>query len=83
VAEAARAGAARLAAAAAPAAGVELLGPAPAPLARLRGRHRVQILLKGAEQAELREALRRARDAAVSLPERVQASFDLRPLSLL
>jgi primosomal protein N' (replication factor Y) len=82
-AEAARAGAALLAAAAAPPAGVELLGPAPAPLARLRGRHRVQILLKGAEQAELREALRRAREAAARLPERVQASFDLRPLSML
>ncbi len=28
-----------------------MVGPAPAPLARLRGRHRVQLLVKGGERA--------------------------------
>lgn len=42
---------------------VSLLGPAPAPLARLRGEYRYQILLKGKEQrkiaAILKESLNR------------------------
>jgi primosomal protein N' (replication factor Y) len=36
-----------------------VLGPAPAPLARLRGEHRYQILLKGQRRA-MREAVKRA-----------------------
>jgi primosomal protein N' (replication factor Y) len=75
--------AARLAEAAAPAPGVELLGPAPAPLARLRGRHRVQLLLKSASPDALRAAARRVRDAAAQLPEGVQAHVDLRPVNML
>jgi len=35
--------------------GLEILGPVPAPLARLRGRYRWQLLLKGAETNPLRE----------------------------
>lgn len=35
----------------------KILGPAPAPLARLRGRHRIQILVKSANRARLRETL--------------------------
>ena len=36
---------------------VRVLGPAPAPLARLRGEHRVQLLLKARSRARLRELL--------------------------
>jgi primosomal protein N' (replication factor Y) len=36
-----------------------VLGPASAPLARIKGEHRVQILLKG-NRAGMREAVRRA-----------------------
>ncbi len=36
---------------------VRLLGPAPAPLARLRGEHRIQLLLKARSRARLRAVL--------------------------
>jgi len=79
----AQAAAVTLAAAALPPPGVELLGPAPAPLAKLRGRHRVQLLLKGAAEEAVREAARRVRDAAWRLPDEVQAHVDLRPINML
>jgi primosomal protein N' (replication factor Y) len=67
--------------------GVEVLGPAPAPLERLRGRWRFQVLLKGPgpEAAPLQRLLRRLldrRDADPPAPEvRVQADVD--PVNLL
>ncbi|MBI5885747.1 MAG: hypothetical protein HZB85_04100 [Deltaproteobacteria bacterium] len=39
------------------AAGLSLLGPAPAPLARLRGRYRHQMLVKAAGRANLKAML--------------------------
>jgi primosomal protein N' (replication factor Y) len=63
--------------------GVEVLGPAPAALARLRGRHRVQILLKGPRQDAVREAARRLRVASAGLPREIQAAVDVNPASLL
>jgi primosomal protein N' (replication factor Y) len=65
------------------ASGVELLGPAPAPLARLRGRHRVQLLAKGAERAAVRRAAQALLAAAARLPEAVQASVDANPTNML
>lgn len=58
-----------------------LLGPAPAPLARLRGEHRAQIFLKGRRRAVMRAALLQVlRD----LPElRRRATIDVDPLSVL
>ena len=44
----------------APGRGVELLGPAPAPIVRLRGDYRYQILLKGKEQKKIAAVLKRA-----------------------
>ena len=75
--------AARLAEVAEPAPGVDLLGPAPAPLARLRGRHRYQLLIKGGDADAVRDAARRVRDACGALPAGVQASVDLRPSHML
>ena len=63
--------------------GTELLGPAPAPLARLRGRHRFQLLVKGADIEAVRRAARRLRGAAAKLPEGVQAVVDPRPVHML
>ncbi|MGB7922907.1 MAG: hypothetical protein WCF57_06655, partial [Pyrinomonadaceae bacterium] len=34
-----------------------ILGPAPAPLARLRGEHRIQLLLKSRSRPRLREVI--------------------------
>ncbi|WP_333683093.1 primosomal protein N' [Pontibaca methylaminivorans] len=39
--------------------GAEVYGPAPAPVARLRGRHRVRLLVRAAKGAPLQDALRR------------------------
>jgi primosomal protein N' (replication factor Y) len=74
------AGAAR---AAGGAAGPEVLGPAPAPIARLRGQHRFQVLLKHARADALREVGRRVLEAAAGLPAGVRSSIDLNPLDML
>ena len=48
-------------------AGAELYGPAPAPVARIRGRHRVRLLVKAPKGAALQPALR-AWAASVPVP---------------
>jgi len=63
--------------------GTELLGPAPAPLARLRGRHRFQLLVKGADVEAVRRTAIRLRGAAAKLPAGVQAVVDPRPVHML
>ena len=63
--------------------GCEVLGPAPAPLARLRGRYRMQVVLKAADSETLRRAARRGLDAARRLPRSVTCSLDLAPVSML
>lgn len=63
---------------------VTLLGPAPAPLEKLRGRHRWQLLLKAARREPLRAFLpllgRLAADAA---GKGVRAAIDVDPISML
>jgi len=39
--------------------GAQLFGPAPAPIARIRGRHRVRLLVKADKGAPLQAALAR------------------------
>ena len=58
-----------------------LLGPAPAPLARLKGEHRVQFFLKGSRRAAMRDALRQALTEKPALRRRVTVDVD--PLSVL
>jgi primosomal protein N' (replication factor Y) len=61
--------------------GFKILGPAPAPLVRLRGEHRIQFFLKGTRRATMREALRTVMD---SMPEtRRQVSVDVDPMTVL
>ncbi len=61
--------------------GFAILGPAPAPLAKLRGEHRVQFFLKGARRAEMRQALR---TVLTEMPEiRRRVTVDVDPLSVL
>ncbi|MEW5983342.1 MAG: primosomal protein N' [Acidobacteriota bacterium] len=61
----------------------QVLGPAPAPLARLRGEHRAQFFLKGRPSA--RTHMRRAVLAAIAAhPElRRRVSVDIDPISVL
>ncbi len=53
-----------------------VLGPAPAPLGRLRGRYRAQLFLKGTHRREMREALLGALDADPRLKRRVVVDVD-------
>ncbi|MGE0363468.1 MAG: primosomal protein N' [Vicinamibacterales bacterium] len=61
--------------------GTVVLGPAPAPLARLRGEHRAQFFLKGGQRARLRAAMRAALAAHPTLARRT--SIDVDPVSML
>jgi primosomal protein N' (replication factor Y) len=58
-----------------------LLGPAPAPLARLRGEYRVQFFLKGNRRGAMRETLRRALAEVPDVRRRVTVDVD--PLNVL
>ena len=61
--------------------GFVILGPAPAPLTKLRGEHRVQFFLKGTSRRAMREALQLAASRKPSLAKRI--SIDVDPLSML
>ncbi len=58
-----------------------VLGPAPAPLGRLRGESRVQLFLKGRDRAAMRHATREALAGMPSLHKHVTVDVD--PLSML
>jgi primosomal protein N' (replication factor Y) len=61
---------------------IETLGPAPAPLALLRGRHRRRLLVKAPRSANLQAVLRRWL-AGVALPRNVRLQVDVDPYSFL
>jgi primosomal protein N' (replication factor Y) (superfamily II helicase) len=61
--------------------GFAILGPAPAPLTKLRGEHRAQFFLKGTNRKIMREALQLALSRHPKLAKRV--SVDVDPLSML
>ena len=58
-----------------------VLGPAPAPLGRLRGESRVQLFLKGRDRTAMRHATREAIASMPTLHKRVTVDVD--PLSML
>jgi primosomal protein N' (replication factor Y) len=58
-----------------------VLGPAPAPLVKLRGEYRAQIFLKGSQRAALREAVTAALAAHPELRRRTVIDVD--PMSVL
>lgn len=63
-------------------AGVELLGPAPAPLARLKGRFRYRLLLKTSREQVLQPLIRRWLGAA-KISSRVTVKVDIDPYNFL
>ncbi len=65
-----------------PAPGVELFGPAPAPLALLRGRHRRRLLIKARREVAL-QTLLRAWLATVPTPRGARVVVDIDPVSFL
>ncbi|MCC6000131.1 MAG: primosomal protein N' [Pararhodobacter sp.] len=60
--------------------GAQVFGPAPAPIARVRGRHRVRMLVKAAKAAPLQTALAEW-VAALPLPRNVRLAIDIDPQS--
>ncbi len=59
-----------------------ILGPAPAPIAKLRGQYRFQVQVQGVDADALRAAVRQATDE-LKPPEGVQFIADVDPLDML
>jgi primosomal protein N' (replication factor Y) len=62
--------------------GIDVLGPAPAPLATLRGRHRQRFLVKAGRDVRLQPYIRQWL-AAVKVPSGVRIKVDIDPYSFL
>jgi primosomal protein N' (replication factor Y) (superfamily II helicase) len=64
---------------------VRVLGPAPAPLARLRGEHRIQILLKSRSRPRLRTLVEMALGEATNTPgcDPGSINVEIDPVSLM
>ncbi|WP_323777828.1 primosomal protein N' [Leisingera sp.] len=60
--------------------GAQVFGPAPAPIARVRGRHRVRLLVKAAKGVPLQEAIARW-TAPLRLKGDLRLSIDIDPQS--
>jgi len=60
--------------------GAQVFGPAPAPIARIRGRHRVRLLVKADKGAPLQQALAEW-VAGLRLPSTVRLAIDIDPQS--
>ena len=61
--------------------GYKVLGPAPAPLGRLRGEHRAQLFLKGSHRTIMRKAVTSVLDSRPELKRRTIVDVD--PMSVL
>ncbi|MCE6967712.1 primosomal protein N' [Cereibacter sphaeroides] len=62
--------------------GAQVFGPAPAPIARVRGRHRVRLLVKAPKGAPLQAAIAEWL-APVKLPANLRLAVDIDPQSFL
>ena len=60
--------------------GAQVWGPAPAPIARIRGRHRVRLLIKAPKAAKLQPALARW-VRQIPLPKGARLAIDIDPQS--
>jgi primosomal protein N' (replication factor Y) len=59
----------------------KVLGPAPAPLSRLKGEHRAQFFVKGTHRGDMRRALLAALDSRPDIKRRTTVDVD--PMSVL
>jgi len=62
---------------------LEVLGPAPAPLSRLRDRYRFQLLLRSASEDLLLRAARAVVRESLKLPSSVRTTVDVDPMNML
>jgi primosomal protein N' (replication factor Y) len=63
--------------------GLEKLGPAAAPMSKIKNRYRWQIVLKSKEEADLRDILKELQNSSLSDTNGVNVSIDLNPLNML
>jgi primosomal protein N' (replication factor Y) len=63
--------------------GVRLLGPAIAPIARIRGKTRWQLLLKAPSHSALAPLLARLEAKLVDIPSAVRVTIDVDPAAML
>jgi primosomal protein N' (replication factor Y) len=59
----------------------KVLGPAPAPLGRLKGEHRAQVFIKGTQRTAMRKALQAVLEGRPDLKRRTIVDVD--PMSVL
>ena len=62
--------------------GAQIFGPAPAPISRVRGRHRVRLLIKAEKAAPLQAALTEW-SGQLRLPPQLRMAIDIDPQSFL
>lgn len=62
--------------------GVQVLGPAPAPMALLRGRHRRRFLVKTSREVNLQKTLRNWL-STTPIPKKVRVQLDIDPYSFM
>ena len=62
---------------------VEVLGPSPAPLERLRGRYRFRILLRATERRPLRAVVRAVVRERQQTPRLVRVAVDIDPVHMM
>lgn len=62
---------------------IEILGPAPAPIAKLRGRFRFQTLIKSRDPKLLHRFLKQFWNEGEWIPGRIKASIDIDPFNLI
>ncbi len=63
--------------------GLTVLGPAPAPLARIQGRSRFQCLVKAADWQSIRQAYAAALHDLGTIPHDLRITLDLDPVNML
>ena len=64
--------------------GLRVLGPAPAPISRIKGEHRVQVLIKASTRSQAREALERAMDRTLAAGASARSiNVEVDPMNLM
>ena len=58
----------------------QIYGPAPAPIARVRGNHRVRILVKASKETMLQNSLMKWKNS-FKIPKDIQVTIDIDPQS--
>jgi primosomal protein N' (replication factor Y) len=61
----------------------EVLGPVPAPMPRLRGRYRMQIVIRGTDSAAVQHASHQLATAGRRMGREIQVAVDADPVNML